>query len=109
MQEMRETGFMHNYMRMYWGKKIIEWTNSPEQAFARRSVAQQVLPRWPRSEFFAGVGWLFGLHDRPWRERPIFGTVRTMTAGGLDRKYDMDGYLARVAHLAGHERPQGAA
>jgi deoxyribodipyrimidine photo-lyase len=110
MQEMRETGYMHNTMRMYWGKKIIEWSSTPEQAWRTALYLNNryfLDGRDPNS--YANVGWLFGLHDRPWRERPIFGTVRTMTAGGLDRKYDMDGYLARVADLAGHERPQGAA
>ena len=52
--------------------------------------------------------WLFGLHDRPWQEREVFGKVRTMTTGGLDRKYDMDGYLERVSKLGEHERQEGA-
>ena len=106
MREMRDTGYQHNYMRMYWGKKVLEWSASPEQAYER-------LLRWnnrflldgrdPNS--YAGVGWVFGLHDRPWAERPVFGTVRTMTATGLRRKADPESYVrkveARVASLRG--------
>ena len=104
MVELRDSGYMHNYMRMYWGKKVLEWSDTPEQAYER-------LLRWnnrylldgrdPNS--YAGVGWVFGLHDRPWTERPIFGTVRYMNAAGLRRKADPDAYVrkvqARVASL----------
>lgn len=100
MQEMRKTGYMHNYMRMYWGKKILEWSNTPEQAY-RTTLALN--NRWfldgrdPAS--YANVAWIYGLHDRPWAERPIFGTVRYMAASGLERKFDIDGYVRRVADL----------
>jgi len=99
--EMRVTGKMHNYMRMYWGKRIIEWTATPAEAFER---AVYLNNRWeldgrdPNS--FAGVAWCFGKHDRPWAERSVFGTVRTMTAGGLERKFDMDAYAEKVRRLA---------
>jgi len=92
---------MHPYMRMYWAKKILEWSLSPEAAF---EIALALNNRYfldgrdPNS--FAGVAWCFGTHDRPWPERPVFGTVRTMTLGGLERKFDMAGYLKRVADLA---------
>lgn len=106
MREMRDTGYQHNYMRMYWGKRVLAWSATPEQAFER-------LLRWnnrflldgrdPNS--YAGVGWVFGLHDRPWPERAVFGTVRSMTAAGLRRKADPEGYVrkveARVASLRG--------
>ncbi len=92
------TGYQHNHMRMYWGKKVLEWSATPEEAYAR-------LLRWndrfhldgvdPNS--YAGVGWVFGLHDRPWGERPVFGTVRSMTQGGLKRKTDPDAYVRSVA------------
>jgi len=97
MREAVQTGSMHGYLRMYWGKKILEWSESPEQAFAATLALNN---RWfldgrdPNS--YAGVAWCFGRHDRPWPERPVFGTVRTMTAGGLQRKFDMDAYLRRV-------------
>ncbi len=97
MREMLHTGKMHNYMRMYWGKRILTWTGSP--AFAYRMALRLnnkyfIDGRDPSS--FANVGWLFGLHDRPWAENPIFGTVRRMTASGLERKFDMPAYLRRA-------------
>jgi len=109
MQEMRETGYMHNTMRMYWGKRILAWCDTPEYAYrtALHLNNKYFLDgRDPNS--YANVGWLFGLHDRPWQERKVFGTVRTMTTGGLDRKYDMARYLDRVAKLSERERLRGA-
>ncbi len=106
MEEMRETGYMHNYMRMYWGKKILEWSDSPEEAFA---TALEMNNRYfldgrdPSS--YAGVGWVFGLHDRPWARRPVFGTVRYMAASGLERKCDIEGYVRKVARRCGHAPP----
>lgn len=100
MREMVQTGYLHNTMRMYWGKKILEWSPDPETAFAtalRLNNRYLLDGRDPNS--YAGVAWCFGLHDRPWPSRPIFGTVRAMTARGLERKYDMDAYVRRVAAL----------
>jgi deoxyribodipyrimidine photo-lyase len=97
MREMRHTGFMHNYMRMYWGKKILEWSASPQAAY-RTALALNneyfLDGRDPNS--YANVGWIFGLHDRPWAERAIFGTVRYMSAAGLERKGDPHAYVAKV-------------
>jgi deoxyribodipyrimidine photo-lyase len=101
MIEMVRTGYMHNYMRMYWGKKIIEWSNTPEHAY-RTALALNnryfIDGRDPGS--YAGVGWVFGLHDRPWTERPIFGTVRYMSAAGLERKFDIEAYVRWAQDLA---------
>tara|TARA_A100001037_G_C15121167_1_gene623910 strand:- start:789 stop:2153 length:1365 start_codon:yes stop_codon:yes gene_type:complete len=100
MTEMRQTGFMHGYMRMYWGKKIIEWSNTPEQAFCTALALNNKYfldGRDPNS--YAGVGWVFGLHDRPWARRPVFGTVRYMAASGLERKFDIRAYAAWAAGL----------
>jgi deoxyribodipyrimidine photo-lyase len=102
MLELRNTGFMHNHMRMYWGKKVLEWSPTPEAAYS-------VLLRLNNTYFvdgrdansYANVGWVFGLHDRPWPERPIFGSVRYMNAAGLERKTDIDAYVARIAALDG--------
>ncbi len=97
MTEMKQTGKMHGYMRMYWGKKILEWTDDPKRAFevALRLNNKYFLDgRDPNS--FCGVAWCFGKHDRPWAERPIFGTVRYMNANGLRRKFDIDAYVRRV-------------
>ncbi len=96
-REMLLTGKMHNYMRMYWGKKIIEWTADPREAFAialRLNNRYELDGRDPNS--YAGVAWCFGKHDRPWTRRPIFGTVRYMNDKGLRRKFDMEAYLRRV-------------
>jgi deoxyribodipyrimidine photo-lyase len=109
MQEMRETGYMHNTMRMFWGKKIIEWCNTPEYAYRTALyLNNKYFVDGRDANSYANVGWLFGLHDRPWQEREVFGKVRTMTAGGLDRKYDMARYLERVAKLGDHEQQEGA-
>ncbi len=100
MREMRFTGYMHNYMRMYWGKKILEWSATPQEAFETALALNNryfIDGRDPVS--FANVAWVFGLHDRPWAERPIFGTVRYMSADGLRRKCDIDGYVAKVERL----------
>jgi deoxyribodipyrimidine photo-lyase len=100
MEEMRLTGKMHGYMRMYWGKKILEWSESPEQAYR---TALHLNNRYfldgrdPNS--YAGVAWCFGKHDRPWAERSIFGKTRYMADSGLRRKFDMDGYLRRINAL----------
>ncbi len=102
MRELRVTGYMHNAMRMYWGKKILEWTRTPDEAF-RTTLALNnryfLDGRDPNS--FANVGWIFGLHDRPWKERPIFGTVRYLSASGLRRKMDPEAYIARIDRLTG--------
>jgi deoxyribodipyrimidine photo-lyase len=95
--EMVRTGGMHGYMRMYWGKKILEWTPRPADAFAialRLNNRYQLDGRDPNS--FAGVAWCFGKHDRPWGGRPVFGTVRSMNAAGLARKFDVEAYVRRV-------------
>lgn len=100
--EMTSTGKMHNYMRMYWGKKIIEWSATPEEAFATALVLNNKYELDGRDvNSFAGVAWCFGKHDRPWKEREIFGTVRFMNANGLKRKFDRDGYVQKVARVSG--------
>jgi deoxyribodipyrimidine photo-lyase len=95
-KELLHTGSMHNYMRMYWGKKIIQGSPSPQQAFAtmlRINNRYQLDGRDPNS--FAGVAWCFGTHDRAWAERPIFGKVRYMNARGLERKFAIQKYVER--------------
>ncbi len=99
-REMVATGKMHAYMRMYWGKKIIEWTRTPEEAFdvaLRLNNRYELDGRDPNS--FAGVAWCFGKHDQPFKERDVFGQVRWMSASGLERKFDMAAYLERVNEL----------
>jgi deoxyribodipyrimidine photo-lyase len=100
MEEMRLTGTMHGYMRMYWGKKILEWSESPEQAYDTALLLNNRYFLDGRdANSYAGVAWCFGKHDRAWNERPIFGKVRYMAESGLKRKFDMDGYLSRVNAL----------
>jgi len=101
-REMLDTGKMHGYMRMYWGKKILEWTDRPEEAFR---IALTLNNRYELDgrdpNGFAGVAWCFGKHDRAWAERPIFGKVRYMNAAGLRRKFAIDEYVRRVSILSG--------
>ena len=102
MLEMRETGYMHNYMRMYWGKKILEWVADPEEAWALAlHLNNRFLLDGRDPVSWASVGWIFGLHDRPWPQRPIFGAVRCMMASGLERKTDPKGYVRRVQAMLG--------
>jgi deoxyribodipyrimidine photo-lyase len=106
MREMKATGFMHNFMRMYWGKKILEWSESPEEAFQRTLALNNTYfldGRDPNS--YAGVAWIFGVHDRAWFERPIFGKVRYMAASGLERKCDIRGYVKKVDALESSAEP----
>jgi deoxyribodipyrimidine photo-lyase len=79
---------------MYWGKKILEWTQNPREAFRIALTLNnryELDGRDPCS--FANVAWCFGLHDQGWKERPIFGKVRYMNARGLERKFDMEQYV----------------
>jgi deoxyribodipyrimidine photo-lyase len=100
MREMRCTGYMHNYMRMYWGKKILEWTNTPEYG---NRITREINDKYfldgrdPNS--YANVNWVYGLHDRPWTERPVFGKTRYMNANGLKRKCDIEAYVEKVDRL----------
>lgn len=99
-KEMMRTGKMHGYMRMYWGKKILEWSKSPEEGFRialHLNNKYELDGRDPNG--FAGVAWCFGKHDRAWAERPVFGKVRYMNAAGLKRKFDADAYVQRVERI----------
>jgi len=99
-REMVVKGKMHGYMRMYWGKKIIEWSKTPEEAFRAALYLNnkyELDGRDPNG--FTGVAWCFGKHDRPWGERPIFGNVRYMNDKGLKRKFDADEYVKMMSQL----------
>jgi deoxyribodipyrimidine photo-lyase len=105
--ELVHTGAMHGYMRMYWGKKILEWTAHPREGFdiaLYLNNRYQLDGRDPNG--FAGVAWCFGQHDRAWGERPVFGKVRYMNANGLRRKFRIDAYVAKVARMVDDGRPQ---
>ncbi len=96
-REMMLTGKMHNYMRMYWGKRVLAWCDSPEDAY---HILVHLNNRYELdgrdANAYAGIAWCFGKHDRPWMNRKIYGMVRYMNAAGLERKYDMDAYLQKV-------------
>ncbi|MGB9910320.1 MAG: hypothetical protein ACPLN0_04420 [Candidatus Hydrothermia bacterium] len=84
------------------GKKIIEWTESPEIAYDIMCYLNNkyALDGWD-SNSYAGIGWCFGLHDRPFRERSVFGKVRYMSEKGLEEKFEMEKYLQRISLLGG--------
>lgn len=99
--EMVKTGKMHGYMRMYWAKKILEWSPSPEEAIQTAIYLNdkyELDGRDPNG--YVGVLWAVGgLHDRPWFERPVYGKIRYMNANGLRRKFDVDTYIKKVENL----------
>jgi deoxyribodipyrimidine photo-lyase len=104
MTEMRETGYLHNHLRMYWAKQILLWSATPREAFATVSRLNDryfLDGRDPNS--VASIAWVFGQHDRPWPERAVFGKVRSMTRSGLERKVDTQAFLQHVARVAPDE------
>ena len=100
MKEMVITGYMHNYMRMYWAKKIIEWTPTHKEAYEMiKTLNNKYFIDGRDANSYAGVAWCFGKHDRPWQERAIFGKLRYMNASGLERKYDIQDYVNKMNAL----------
>ncbi len=99
-REMTITGYMHGYMRMYWCKKIIEWSQLPSEAYRTALYLNnkyELDGRDPNG--FTGIAWSFGKHDRPWATRSIFGNVRYMSSEGLKRKFDINRYVQRINAL----------
>lgn len=98
--EMKMRGYLNSYMRMYWCKKILEWTINPKVAYERAIYLNNkyfIDGNNPNS--YCGVAWCFGKHDRPWQEREVYGKVRYMNNNGLERKYNMKEFLERVELL----------
>jgi len=95
--EMLKTGKMHGYMRMYWAKKILEWSASPEAALSTAIYLNdryELDGRDPNG--YAGIAWAIGgVHDRAWGERPVLGKIRYMNDNGCRRKFDADAYIAQ--------------
>jgi deoxyribodipyrimidine photo-lyase len=91
-------GWMHNYMRMYWAKKILEWSPNPAAAFEYAVILNdkyELDGRDPNG--YAGIAWaIAGKHDRPWFERPIFGTIRYMSGTSTGKKFDSKRYIRNV-------------
>ncbi len=106
--QMLYAGWMHNYMRMYWAKKILEWSPSPQVAYQTAVYLNDKYfldGRDPNG--YAGIAWaIAGKFDRPWFERPIFGTIRYMSGDAARKKFDADSYIEQMARLA--EKDNGA-
>ena len=96
--EMVHKGKMHGYLRMYWAKKILEWTKSPEdalQAAIYLNDRYELDGRDPNG--YTGIAWsIGGVHDRAWKERAIFGKVRYMSYKGASGKFDVKAYIQKV-------------
>ncbi len=93
--EMTEKGKMHGYLRMYWAKKILEWSPDPETAL---QIAIDLNDKYELDgrdpNGYTGIAWsIGGVHDRPWFERPIFGKIRYMNFNGCKRKFNVDKYI----------------
>jgi deoxyribodipyrimidine photo-lyase len=102
-KQMLYAGWMHNYLRMYWAKKILEWSPSPASAYNTAVYLNDKYfldGRDPNG--YAGIAWsIVGKFDRPWFERPIFGLIRYMAASGAEKKFDTHKYIEQMAELAG--------
>jgi len=99
-----DTGWMHGYVRMYWAKKILEWTPDPAEAFATAVLLNdryELDGRDPNG--YTGIAWAIGgKHDRAWGpERPIYGTIRYMSYASTSRKFDCARYIRRVEESTG--------
>ena len=99
-RELLIRGKIHGYYRMYWGKKIIEWSRTYRDALDlmnRLHDRYSLDGRDPNT--YTNTLWCFGLHDRPWFDRPIFGQMRYMSFEGMKRKTDMNAYIEEIAEL----------
>ena len=95
--ELVRRGRIHGYYRMYWGKKILEWSTSPEEALATMIHLHDRYALDARDpNTYTNILWCFGLHDRPWPERPIYGTVRSMSRAGMERKTEVAAYIREI-------------
>jgi deoxyribodipyrimidine photo-lyase len=94
-RQLVHSGTMHSYMRMYWAKKILEWTEEPAHAL---EIAIRLNDRYAldgrETNGYTGIAWsIGGVHDRGWSERPVFGTIRYMNEAGCRRKFDVNRYI----------------
>jgi deoxyribodipyrimidine photo-lyase len=96
-KQMVDMGKMHGYLRMYWAKKILEWTESPEEAMNTAIYLNDTYELDGRDpNGYAGISWsIGGVHDRAWQERQVFGKIRYMSYAGCARKFDVKKYIAR--------------
>ncbi len=107
-RELITTGVIHGYMRMYWAKKILEWSETPRQAFETAIFLNDRFAldgREPNG--YAGIAWsIGGLHDRPWFDREVYGKIRYMNASGCARKFDVNRYIARFESQEGRKKTE---
>ena len=97
MKEMVILGRMHGYMRMYWAKKVIEWSKSYQEAYQTLIyLNNHYFLDGNTPNGYTGVAWCFGKHDRAWTERQVFGKIRYMNQNGLKRKFDIDSYVKKI-------------
>ncbi|MBN2468966.1 MAG: deoxyribodipyrimidine photo-lyase [Deltaproteobacteria bacterium] len=96
--EMVKTGKMHGYMRMYWAKKILEWSETAAEALHRALYLNnryELDGRDPSG--YVGCAWAIGgIHDRPWPERSVFGKIRYMSYRGCRSKFNVDEYIQKI-------------
>lgn len=99
--QLRLTGRMHGYMRMYWAKKILEWTADPEAAFRYALLLNDTYALDGRDpNGYVGVAWsVAGVHDRAWTERPVYGKIRYMNRNGCRSKFDVAGYIDKIDEI----------
>jgi deoxyribodipyrimidine photo-lyase len=97
--QMVHYGWMHNRMRMYWAKKILEWSPSPHLAYQHAVLLNdryELDGRDPNG--YSGIAWsIAGVHDRPWFDRPIFGTIRYMSGASTGKKFNSRRYIENIA------------
>ncbi len=95
--QMVATGWMHNYMRMYWAKKILEWSKNPAEAYRTAvELNDKYLLDGRDPNGYAGIAWsIVGKFDRPWYERPIFGQIRYMSGASTGKKFDSKRFIAQ--------------
>jgi len=101
-RQLRRDGVIHNYLRMLWGKRVLGWTRTPQEA---AKLLVELNDRWALdgrdANSYSGIFWVFGRYDRPWGpERSVFGTVRYMSSANTARKLRIKKYLARYSNNA---------
>lgn len=95
--QLRQDGYIHSYLRMYWAKKLLEWTSTPQEAL---DIAIYLNDKYaldaPSPNGYTGILWAIGgLHDRAFRDREITGKIRQMTYKGIKSKYNIEEYIAK--------------
>lgn len=95
-RQLLSEGIIHNYLRMLWGKKILEWSSSPREALRIMIDLNDRFAldgRDPNS--YSGIFWCLGRYDRGWTERPVYGKIRSMSSERTRKKVRLEGYLER--------------